>query len=308
MTSDLPDKPLRILIIDDEPDWCETIGLCAEALGHTWKSANNFEEAKIAIKEAEEDEAPFSVATIDMAFEVGRRKTQTPLGKGILRYIKLKHPYIACIMVSGSPEVPHQVLNLRDAYELDAYISKDRFDLDTFPDKIAQAIKRVRPVGNEGDEMVEPATWMNILAGAATVLYTEVGALLKERREARQIKREEKLKAAKEDAKEVEKEATTAPSTQPPLRDEATLMAVLKQVRLQQYQAEIDRIDTLQELIGNSRRTLNDYEIEAATPGLSIEEKVRVRQLMENTKTDIIKYGRELQGLMEKISERKIEV
>lgn len=149
MMPEFADKPLKILIIDDEPDWRENIGTCAELLGHDWKSASSFEEAKIAIKEAEEDGTPFSVATIDMAFEVGRRGTETPLGKGILRYIKSKHPYIACIMVSGSPEVAHQVLELRDDYELDDYISKDRLDLDTFHDKIAKAIKRVRPPRNE---------------------------------------------------------------------------------------------------------------------------------------------------------------
>jgi DNA-binding NtrC family response regulator len=149
MMPDLPDKPLKILIIDDEPVWCESIGMCAELLGYMWESASSFEKAKIALKEAEEEGTPFSVATIDMAFEVGKRGTETPLGKGILQYIKSKHPYIACIMVSGSPEVAHQVLDLRDDYELDSFISKDRFDLDTFGEEIAKAIKRVRPLGNE---------------------------------------------------------------------------------------------------------------------------------------------------------------
>lgn len=160
MTANPAEKPLKILIIDDEPDWCESIGICAELLGYMWESASSFEKAKTALKEAEEEGTPFSVATIDMAFEVGKRGTETPLGKGILQYIKSKHPYVACIMVSGSPEVAHQILDLRDDYELDSFISKDRFDLDTFGKEIAKAIKRVRPLGNE--EAVKETTLKDI--------------------------------------------------------------------------------------------------------------------------------------------------
>lgn len=304
MAPDLTDKPLKILVIDDEPEWCETIGTYAEILGHIWKSVSSFEEAKIAIKEAEEDGTPFSVATIDHGFGVGRTK-RTPVGKGILRHIKSKHPYIACIMVTGVPEVAHELLELRDNYQLDSYISKAKFDPDIFARAIAKAIRRVRPLGNEGDEMVEPATWINILAGAATILYTEVGALLKERREARQVEREAKLAAAKEEAKRTEEKALSA---QPPLHGQAELMAVLKQINLQQYQTEIDRVKSLQEIIGNLRRTFNDYEAEANRPGLSMDARVGARQQMEDIESKIIKYGLELQELMEKISGRKIEV
>jgi DNA-binding NtrC family response regulator len=155
MMTEFASKPLKILVIDDESDWCDTIGTYAELLGHDWESARSFEEAKIAIKEAEEGGTPFSVATIDMAFEVGE-KGKSPLGKGILQHIKSKHPYIACIMVTGSPEVAHQLLELRDNYQLDSYISKDRFEQDTFAEAIAKAMKRVRPPGNEG--VVKEAT------------------------------------------------------------------------------------------------------------------------------------------------------
>ena len=160
MIPSLPNKPLKILIIDDEPDWCENIGTYAELLGHSWKSASSFEEAKIVIKKAEEDGTPFSVATIDMKFEVGKKGKEISLGTGILQYIKSNYPYIACIMVTASPEVADQSLDLRDDYELDYYISKDRLDLKPFAEAITKAMKRVRPLGNE--EAVKETTLKDI--------------------------------------------------------------------------------------------------------------------------------------------------
>ena len=43
-----------------------------ETLGYTWESADSLEQALLAIKEAAENDRPFSVITIDMKFEIGK--------------------------------------------------------------------------------------------------------------------------------------------------------------------------------------------------------------------------------------------
>lgn len=297
--------PLRILVIDDEPGWCSTIGAYAELLGHDWQGATSFEQVKTDLQKAVQEGVPFSVATIDMKFEVGKRRTEVSLGTGILEYIKSNHPHIACIMVTGFPEPAHRSIELRDDHDLDYYISKDRLDLDSFATAIARALDRVQAPQNEGDAMIDSATWMSILAGAVTVLYTEIGALLKERRQARQLELQDKAAQVQEATGE---EKAPTPSGQEPLHNEAEVKAALEQIDLQPFQVEIDRLGTLQELIAQSHRSLNDYEIEAKKPGLSISDRVGVRQLMEDTKTDIMTYGLELQELLEKISGQKIQL
>jgi CheY-like chemotaxis protein len=139
-------EPLRILIIDDDPHWCKTIGMYVEALRHIRKSVSNFEEAKVAIKEAEENKNPFSIAIIDRQFKVGEDKTKTPFGTDILRYIKSQYPYIACIMVSADVVPYEDFFDLRD--ELDYYVPKHRLDSTTLENAIAKAMGRVRPLGS----------------------------------------------------------------------------------------------------------------------------------------------------------------
>jgi CheY-like chemotaxis protein len=143
------DSPFKILIIDDEPIWHMLIGGIVESLGYIWESASNFEEAKIAIKEAEENKSPFSVVTIDVIFKIGEDKQPFDLGtEMILQYIKSKHPYLACILISASSEVAHNLLDLRDNYELDYYVSKGRLNKETLAKAIVKSVKRVRPLGD----------------------------------------------------------------------------------------------------------------------------------------------------------------
>jgi DNA-binding NarL/FixJ family response regulator len=150
--ADPTQKHLKILVIDDDPECQSTIGTYAELLEHTWESSSTFDEAKRMIENAERCGAPFAVATIDMKFTMGKYKPGKPttaLGTGILQYIKKKHPYIACIMVTA--EVPHQLLDLRDEYKLDAYISKGRLDQDSLAEAINKALERVKPFPDRKD-------------------------------------------------------------------------------------------------------------------------------------------------------------
>jgi len=137
-------QPFKILIIDDDPLDIQLLGMNAQTLGYLWQSASNVNEALLAIKEAEEREESFVVATIDMEFETAR--SGKGFGKTILRNIKSSYPNIACIIISGSGVTAHEVLDLRDDYGLDYYISKDRLDLDTLERGIRKALNRVRPL------------------------------------------------------------------------------------------------------------------------------------------------------------------
>lgn len=138
----------RILIIDDDPLFHGLIGGTAEMLGYTWQAANNLNEAMLALREAETHETPFAVVTIDMKFEMGKGGEQVLLGKTILRQIKAAYPNIACIIISGSGVPAHEVLNMRDDYGLDYYISKDRLEPETLDRGIKRALERIRPLKN----------------------------------------------------------------------------------------------------------------------------------------------------------------
>jgi ActR/RegA family two-component response regulator len=141
-------RPHKILIIDDDKYWRKTIRRFAQLLRYDSKTVEGYEDAGAELRQAEEEGCPFSVATIDMGFEVGEQKMMSPLGKEILRYIKSEHPYVACIMVSGSGVAAHEILDLRDDYGLDYYVSKARLDRDMLDRAITRATGRVRPLGN----------------------------------------------------------------------------------------------------------------------------------------------------------------
>lgn len=147
-SSTTTDQALRVLIIDDDPLLPSLIGSIMEMLGHTWQSANNPDDALLALKEAEKSKNPFSIVTIDMKFDVGKNEVPMLIGKTILQKIKSQYPHIACIVISGSGVAAHEVLDLRDEYGLDYYISKDRLDKDTLDRGIKRALRRVKIIKN----------------------------------------------------------------------------------------------------------------------------------------------------------------
>jgi len=141
-------RPHKVLIIDDEEIWRTNIRLFAKLLGYESKVARSYAEVDAELRQAKEEGAPFSVATIDMRFKVGEGQTFSPLGREILRYIKSAYPYVACIMVSGSGVPAHEILDLRDEDDLDYYVSKDRLDSKMLDRAITRATGRVRPLGS----------------------------------------------------------------------------------------------------------------------------------------------------------------
>lgn len=137
---------IRLIAIDDDPEWCSLIEITAQSLGYLIDTAQSLEEAKLKIQEAEQKGMAYTVAIIDMNFEMGKKKIEFPRGKEAVQYIKSHHASIACIMVSGSGVTPETVLDLRDDYDLDYYVQKDRFDIDAFGRAIKKAIQRTSAV------------------------------------------------------------------------------------------------------------------------------------------------------------------
>jgi len=142
-------KRIDIIIMDDDSAWCEMISTTAEMLGHNPEWVTNLEDAHARIQDAFNAGNPYEVAVIDMNFETGKSKTEVPRGKETLRFIKTRHPYMACVVVSGVRTTAGNVLDLRDDYGMDYFIQKDKFDLDTFSNAIEKSLRRVAPLSFE---------------------------------------------------------------------------------------------------------------------------------------------------------------
>jgi ActR/RegA family two-component response regulator len=145
-----PREPLRLIAIDDEADWCALLASTARVLGYMLDSASTLEEAVLKIQAAEAQERPYHGAIVDMNFETGKRKIELPRGKEVVQYLKSKYAYMACIMVSGAGVPPETVLDLRDDFDLDYYLRKDYFDIETFDRALQKAIRRSRAVRSGG--------------------------------------------------------------------------------------------------------------------------------------------------------------
>lgn len=159
---------LKILIMDDDPDWCTTISEMSRLLGHNAEAVFTLEDAQEKIQVAFNAGEPYLIAVVDLNFETGKDKTMVPRGKETIRFIKTHHPYMACLVVSGADFTHDQVLDMRDEYDLDYYLQKDRFDLDTFSGAIKKSLRRVNAVDTSQSHLknLEEALgrWKNVRA------------------------------------------------------------------------------------------------------------------------------------------------
>ncbi|MFL5803522.1 MAG: CHAT domain-containing protein [Roseiflexaceae bacterium] len=151
---------LKLIVIDDDLDWCQTLSLVVRSVGHALDIAQTLEDAKQKLILAEEQEAPYVAAFIDMNFEMnvstGSGRLALPFGQEAIRYIKANHPHVACIMVSGDVMRPDQVLDLRDEFDLDYYVQKDR--LEVLDKALSRALQRVGArAGGQGPARAKPA-------------------------------------------------------------------------------------------------------------------------------------------------------
>ena len=130
---------IKIIIIDDDPDWCVLIKIMAQGLGHVLDSAVTPEDAYAKIEQAQMEGSPYQVAIVDMAFNIGVNNNS--LGKEIMKTIKDQYPQIACILSSGQPLSPSDILDLRDEYGLDYYLVKNNAERATLDHAIIRALK-----------------------------------------------------------------------------------------------------------------------------------------------------------------------
>lgn len=140
---DQKERNLRLIVIDDEPSWSTMLGHMARSLGHALDAASNPEEGQVMLQQAENAGRPYSIAIIDLNFKIG--KIALNRGQELIQHIKANHPEIACIVASGQKVLPDSVLDLRDEYDLDYYVQKDRISLDIFRKALRKAQERVTP-------------------------------------------------------------------------------------------------------------------------------------------------------------------
>ncbi|GAB4522935.1 MAG: hypothetical protein OHK0046_36190 [Anaerolineae bacterium] len=143
-------KSLSVLIIDDEREWYDIIGFILKNLGHKTEHASNFEEAQMKLEEAQQSGEMYDVATIDDNFKIGistSTQTNLTLGRQILQYIKSSYPQVGCVMISESEKITLEtVLDLRDEYDLDYYITKGRiYETDLLTHALQYAVRRAQP-------------------------------------------------------------------------------------------------------------------------------------------------------------------
>src|SRR5262245_30442744 len=149
---------LKLIVIDDDPDWCQTLSLVVRSIGHMLDAAQTLEDAKEKLLQAEEQQAPYVAAFIDMNFEMsvstGSGRLALPFGQEAIGYIKANHPRVACIMVSGDSMTPDKALDLRDEFGLDYYVQKDR--LEVLDKALRRALQRVEARGASAPSRAKP--------------------------------------------------------------------------------------------------------------------------------------------------------
>jgi len=130
-------KKLRLLVIDDDVEYCEEIlKVTVEGLGHTVVITNNFKDAKQKLEFSEQSQELFDIAIIDMNLGVYSSR----LGNEISEFITHNYPYIGCILLSGEKDL--DIMRLQRLYGIDDYISKLWFDIERFREALDTAQHR----------------------------------------------------------------------------------------------------------------------------------------------------------------------
>jgi ActR/RegA family two-component response regulator len=144
----------RVLIIDDDAGWRTTLATYFRLRRWEVEEAASSTEAEAKSDAALQAGRPFTLATVDMGFVIGgvgqataesihSPSLEMPMGGHILNYLKSRHPYIACVMISGYKELTiEDVIDLRDDHNLDYFIHKHRVNTH-LDETIRKALQRV---------------------------------------------------------------------------------------------------------------------------------------------------------------------
>src|SRR5262245_29789580 len=92
---------LRLIVIDDDVDYCAELEEVIQNMGHSLDITNDFDDFKEKIAESESKREFYAIALIDMNFAKSDKKTRIRGIKGndVIKYVKDNHKYIACILV-----------------------------------------------------------------------------------------------------------------------------------------------------------------------------------------------------------------
>lgn len=150
-----PEKPLRLLAVDDDLEWCRLFLAAGQDLGYQVDSVPTIEQAYRLLKQAAECGRPYAAAILDLNFISGGKGIEVPLGKTAAREFKKLYPEMACIMVSGADISFDSVLSLIDEHGLDYYLPKDRFDSDALRVAIEKGLRRSQSDRSAAPSVIE---------------------------------------------------------------------------------------------------------------------------------------------------------
>lgn len=135
-------KEGKVLIIDDEQDWRDTIKETFEECGrYSFVQAADLKTAKEILATQE-----FDIVTIDMNF-IGKG---LEYGQTLLTHIRNNYPALACIMISMSVESFSKVDKLKDDYGLGAFVHKKELSSDI----LSRAIERAKRIAEREQQKI----------------------------------------------------------------------------------------------------------------------------------------------------------
>ncbi len=134
----------KVIIIEDEAPYAQTLSQMLAMLGYEPHIAEHPTQAIKLIEQAHNDNAPFTIATIDKNYRGGDGH-QFALGEMFIPEVKRDYPYLATIMITADPDEPNEILRLRDECDVDQYLNKaDGMKPRMLERAIERAIQRVQ--------------------------------------------------------------------------------------------------------------------------------------------------------------------
>lgn len=90
----------KVLVIEDQPTWQKQIRRALK--GYELETTPDVKEAKQFLDQALAAEVPFHIVTLDISLQADQLDTS---GEALLTYIKDKHSYLKCVVVSGTASI-----------------------------------------------------------------------------------------------------------------------------------------------------------------------------------------------------------
>lgn len=119
----------KILVIEDEPGWQRQIHRALKA--YDLQTASNIEKARQLLDQALAQNHPFQVVTLDISLKADHTSPLDTSGEQLLNYIKIRHPYLKCVVVSGTADID-QASNYLSRFGVLKCFSKRNFDAEQF--------------------------------------------------------------------------------------------------------------------------------------------------------------------------------